>query len=469
MRPFRNYRRRPVVSALAASFALCAGSLNTANAGGFALIEIGASGLGNAYAGAAAVAADTSTVWFNPAGMLNLAPREFSAAAHVIATDASFSNRGTTLSSLLGGSEISGPASEDISRNTGIPNIFYVQQFSDDLAFGFGFTVPFGSATEYDEEWVGRYSSVESGVTVFDLNPTVAYRVNDRLSIGGGISVQIMEATLSSAVDSGATCLGLAAQAPTLSTADCINAGLAPGNLATDGFAEITGDSVEATFNLSALFEPRDGTRFGVAYRHSVDHSLDGDADFDVNPALAGVLQTAQIPLLIDGGATAGADLPPQLMFSAAHQLNDRVQLLADATWTGWSSLEEIRIVFDNPAQPDSPTPLQWDDVWRVSAGVNFALNEQWTLRGGLAFDQEPIPNATLRSARVPRDDTSWVSVGAGYRFSNTISFDFGLALLSIDEIPINNDVLDATGGSTVRGLFDTSATIVSAQFNWNF
>ena len=197
MKPLRHFRRLPVASAVALSVALGAGSINTAHAGGFALIEIGASGLGNAYAGAAAVAADTSTVWFNPAGMLKLASREFSAAAHVIATDATFSNRGTNLSSLVGGAAVDGPATEDIGRNTGIPNIFYVQQFSEDLAFGFGFTVPFGSATEYDEDWVGRYASVESGVTAFDLNPTVAYRINDRFSIGGGISIQILDATLS--------------------------------------------------------------------------------------------------------------------------------------------------------------------------------------------------------------------------------------------------------------------------------
>lgn len=469
MRPLNKFRRLPVATAVATSLAIGTVSLNTAQAGGFALIEIGASGLGNAYAGAAAVAADSSTVWFNPAGMLNLAPREFSVAGHGIAGDATFNNRGTNLSSLLGGAAISGNAREDFGAETIIPNLFYVHRYSDDLAFGFGLTVPFGSSTEYDDDWVGRYSSVESGITVIDLNPTVAYRINDRFSIGGGISVQFLDATLSQAVDSGGSCLGLAAQVPTLSQADCLNAGLAPGNLATDSFAEITGDSVDVTFNLSVLFEPREGTRIGVAYRNGIDHELEGDADFTVNPALAGVLQNAQLPIFQDVSASAGADLPPQLMFSIAHQLNSRVQLLADATWTGWSSLEEIRVQFDNPVQPDSPTPLNWENAWRVSAGLNYQLNNKWTLRGGVAFDGDPTPNANFRTSRVPRDDTRWLSVGAGYRLNDRSSFDVGYSFLSIGELPIDNNILDAAGNTTVRGLIDQTANILSAQYTLKF
>lgn len=462
MKKFLFVWQLPVVAMVA--------SLNSAHAGGFSTIEIGASGLGNAYAGAAAVAADTSTVWFNPAGMLELGQREFSAALHVLDVDTTFSNRGTNLSSLLGGGPVSGPDFEDIGQTVVLPNLFYMQQISDRLAFGFGVTVPFGSSTEYDRDWVGRYSSIESGVNVIDFNPTVAYRVSDRVSVGGGISVQYMTATLSSAIDGGATCLGLAATGNTpLQRSDCLNAGLVPGNQATDSVAEIEGDSVEVTFNVSALFQLQQATRLGVAYRHGADHSLDGDADFTVNPGLAGVLESAGLSLLQDGGGTAGADLPAQLMLSVVHDANRRLQLLADATWTGWSSLEEIRIVFDNPAQPDSPTPLNWENVWRLSAGANYRLNDAWTLRAGVAFDEEPIPSSSFRSPRIPGSDRTWLSVGAGYRFSKHASVDVGFTHVMLDETPVSNDVLDQTGAPTTRGLYDSSVNILGAQLSLRF
>ena len=471
-RPLAFFKQQTVTTA-ALSVALAASALavtGKAHAGGFALIEIGASGLGNAYAGASAVSADTSTVWFNPAGMLHLAPREFAAAAHVISTDSTFNNRGTSLSSLVGGAAVSGPETDDIGQATAVPNLFYVHRVSDDIALGFGLTVPFGSSTEYDDDWVGRYSASESGVAVFDFNPTIAYRVNDKVKLGGGISLQYMDATLSSIIDSGASCLGLAgAPNSPLSQADCINAGLVPGNQATDSFSEVQGDSVEFTFNVSALIEPQEGTRFGIAYRHGVDHTIEGDADFQLNPVLEQVVQSAGLPLFVDGGAQAGADLPPTVMFSVAHQASSRLQLLADATWTGWSSLEELRVTFDNPAQPDAPTPLNWKNVWRVSVGANFQLNDTWTLRGGLAFDEEAIRNSNFRSPRIPGNDRHWISFGAGYKLSDSISFDFGLSQLFLNDTAINNNVLDAAGGSTVRGFYEQSVTIAAAQLNWKF
>ena len=101
-----------------------------------------------------------------------------------------------------------------------------------------------------------------------------------------------MSATLGSAIDSGASCSDCSRALP---ASACLNAGLAPNNLATDSAALVEGDSLDFTFNLSAMYEPRE-TRLGVAYRHSVDHTLDGDVDFDLSPALAGVVQANSCP-----------------------------------------------------------------------------------------------------------------------------------------------------------------------------
>ncbi len=441
---------------------------SAAQAGGFALIEQGGSGMGNAYAGASAVSQDASTVWFNPAGMLELKNHQIAVAAHVIAVNSDFTDRGTTLNAALGLGAVPGDGNVDAGGVSGLPNLYYVKPINNDLAFGFGISVPFGNSTEYNDDWVGRYQAVESAVTVLDFNPSIAYRVNERVSIGGGISVQLFDATLGSAVDSGATCLGLVSRG-TLELAECIGAGLTEAGVrANDGYADVTGDSVAATFNLGVLFKPRAGTKLGVAYRHSINHELDGEGKFTTNAGLAAVLANRGIPLFQDAGATAEADLPSSVMFSIAHEANDKLELLADATFTAWSSLQELRVKFDNPVQPDTFNNLAYEDVWRVSAGLNYKQSNQLTLRAGVAYDQDPVPSPQLRTPRIPGNERTWLSFGAGYKVNDKLQLDVGFAHLFIDQTPIDN-ASESAGGTTLRGVFDTDANLFSAQLTYKF
>ena len=478
-RPMAN--RHLMYGKLAAAIASCVG-LGTAHAGGFALIEQGATGLGNAYAGSAAVSADASTVWFNPAGMLELAPREFAIAAHVIAVDTKFSDRGTTLNPAFGVDDaqgqfqlvdVPGEQSAEPGGNTVIPNIYYAHRLKPNLAVGVGISVPFGSSTDYGSDWVGRYQAVESGVSVIDINPTVAYQLTPTFSIGGGISVQLMEATLGNSVDSGATCLGLV-NAGAVGLNDCVATGLTtPGNRATDGYAEVVGDSTEVTFNLGMLYKPAPETRLGATYRHGSEHTLEGDGTFTTNAGLqtvlddnAAVLDAAGIVLFQDSDATALAKLPPSVSLSGSHQIG-KVQLLADATWMGWSVFEELRIKFDS-GQSDSFNTQSWNDVWRVSGGLNYLHSPKLTLRAGLAYDESPVPSPALRTARIPGNDRTWIAIGAGLNLDNGVALDFGYAHLMLDETPIDN-ASEASGGTTLRGVYDSSINILSAQLSWSF
>lgn len=444
-------------------------------AGGFALIEQGASGLGNAYAGAAAVSRDASTVWFNPAGMAEIKERQLLAAGHVIAVNSEFSDRGTTLNPAFGGGFVdpnfATSDAEDASGNSGIPNLYYVHPLKQGVTLGIGLSVPFGNSSDYDRAWVGRYQAIESAVAAIDINPSIAYRVNEQVNVGAGLSIQSMSASLGSAVDSGATCFGLAARG-SLQLAECLGAGLTgAGNAATDGFADIEGDGVALSFNLGVLFKPRVGTKLGLAYRHGLEHELEGDADFTNNPGFEALLANTAtpIPLFLDAPVTAEASLPPTLMFSATHQVNDQLELLADATFTGWSSFEELRIVFDSPTiQPDTFNTLSFEDVWRVSAGVNYEYSDQLTLRAGVAYDEDPVPSPQLRTARIPGNERVWAAFGLGYEFNKKVGVDVGFAHLMVDDTPIDN-ASEAAGGTTLRGVFETSANIISAQVTVQF
>jgi len=422
-------------------------------AGGFALIEQGAAGLGNAYAGAAAVSEDASTVWFNPAGMAEIKEKQLLAAGHIVLVDSDFTDRGTTLNPAFGlgfvDPNFGSSGTVDPGGATFLPALHYVHPWEHGITFGIGLGVPFGNSSDYDPDWVGRYQATESSVSAIDINPSVAYRVNDKLNVGGGVSLQFFNAELGTAVDSGGTCFGLAA-AGSLQLAECLGAGLTgPAQVETDGFALVA-------------------TKIGLAYRHSFDHEIEGDADFDNNENFEALLAANGIPLFLDGGASAAADLPSTVMLSGAHQLTDKIELLADATWTRWNRLQELRIRFDNPAQPDTVTTLGYENVFRVSAGLTYRHNEKLTFRGGIALDEDPVPSPELRTPRIPGVDRTWIAAGVGYKVNDRIGVDVSYANLSLDDAPVDN-ASEAAGGTTLRGVFDTSAHIFSAQVTVNF
>ncbi|ASJ74749.1 OmpP1/FadL family transporter [Granulosicoccus antarcticus] len=450
------------------------------NAGGFALIEHGASGMGNAYAGAAAVSNDPSTVWFNPAGMSELDGRQVSVGIHLLKTDTTWTDEGTTLGALLGRGEASGPDTSEPGTLSTLPNFYYVAPINQQWSYGLSIGVPFGSSTEYDRDWKGRYSTVKSGIEVIDINPAISYKMSEKVSLGFGISVQQLSAELASAVDSGAACLRLAADRfdTSFTTADCINAGLTPGNVENDGYAEVTGDSIAMSFNMGALFKPRNDLKIGVAYRHSIDHEIDGDGDFTTPENLQAIYASnttaASQPLtnsfLTDTGAKAEVDLPATFSISTAWQTTDKVQLLGDITWTGWSSFEELRIRYENEDQGETLSTQSWEDVFRYSVGINYAYSDKLVLRTGVAYDEEAIPNAQLRTARIPGNDRTWFSVGAGYQLSKRVSFDLGYAHLFLDETPIDHSSPESGGtAQEVRGTYDSTVDILSAQINWEF
>src|SRR5919108_4524022 len=177
------------VLALGVASALSFAFTHQARASAFALQEQGVSGLGNAYAGAAAVAEDASTVWWNPAGMSKL-PRgvHVLAGGHVIIPSTKFTNDGSTPAAA------SNPAlvgnGEDAGETAFVPNLFFAMGLNPAWSIGLGINVPFGLATEYAPDWIGRFQGIESQVKTLNINPSMAFRISDAVSFGFGVSYQ---------------------------------------------------------------------------------------------------------------------------------------------------------------------------------------------------------------------------------------------------------------------------------------
>jgi long-chain fatty acid transport protein len=430
-------------------------------ASGFALIELNARGQGNAFAGASAHTPDASTVYFNPAGMMLLQDDQIAAAAHVVMPKSSFNDDGSKSSDLLGGAPLTG-TDDDGGSNAFVPNFYWVTALNEDMKFGLGVNAPFGLATKYDDTWRGRYHGVVSDLRTININPSLGYRVNDKMSVGGGLNVMLADVDLSSAIDFGAICIA------SFNPATCAGLGSLPQQ--ADGFAELEGDNFDDLglgFNFGLLYEISSQTSVGAAFRSEVDLKVSGDAKFKVPASSSFVFANNAF---IDTGLKADVTTPASLSVSLSHS-RDQITYLADITWTGWSSFDELRVKYDNPDQPDSVTTEDWNNTLRYSFGIDYQYTDKLVLRSGVAYDETPVPSAERRTPRLPGNDRTWLSFGASYQYSQQLSFDVGYSHLFIDDPKINNEFESSipTLASTLKGDYQASVDIISAQLNWHY
>jgi long-chain fatty acid transport protein len=412
-------------------------------ASGFALIEQSVSSMGTAYAGAGSIAEDASTVFFNPASMARLEGKQLSGGLHVVIPKTEFT--GTAAYNPLYGSSanippVPGGDNDTDAGETGVvPHFTYVQELNNRWNFGLTVNVPFGLKTEYGTGWVGRYSSTEGDITTINLNPALSYKVDEHVTVGAGVSAMYANLIYKLAIDD--VFLGV------------------PGATG-DGFGEYDIDDWGFGWNVGILLEPSEHTRFGFAYRSNVDVELEGDFTSTSGAAPSNT-------------ASADVSLPSSLLLSAYHELDSNWAVMADIMWTNWNKLQSL--VLRSGSGSTGTIPLHWDDTMRYAIGATYKRDEHWTFRGGLAFDESPIPSPEFRLAALPDEDRTWLTLGAGYRLSRNLSFDFGYAHLFIDDPKINStDAYSSAvpfneGLHRITGEYDASVDIISAQANWKF
>ena len=398
---------------LVACVALACGA-GFAHAAGFALIEQNASGLGNAYAGQAAVAADASTIFFNPAGLTELSDMQVVVSGNLIQPSAEFSG---SASPSFGGGQ-----GGDAGGLAFVPNLYFSLPLASNVSAGVGIYAPFGLKTEYDAGWVGRFQALKSEINTVNVNPSVAWKINDRLSLGAGVDVQRIDATLSNNIT------------PAVS-----------GSLMT-----VTGKDYGWGYNLGLLWQPDQDTRIGLAYRSQIDYTLTG--------------QLTANAVLPSGDVAADVTMPASASLSLLRKLAPNVDLLADVTWTGWSAFDRLAVVYTSLPVALPVTQENWRDNWRYSLGATWHQDSAWNWRAGVAYDQTPVSDA-YRTPRIPDESRTWIALGGQYRMDKKNAIDFGYAHLFIKSASINS----TTAAGALTGTYDNYVNIVSAQYTHGF
>ena len=461
--------------ALVAVMAACLPGL--AWASNFQLTEQSVTSLGSAHAAGAAYANDASSIWYNPAGLTRLHDPELDAGLSVIRVGFAFT---PTTAVDAAGNPLTGNNGGNPGKLGAVPFIYYSTPLNDKLAFGIGLGVPFGLATSYNANSIFRYQAIYTSVTVLNLNPTLAYKFNDHWSAGFGVDIQKMDVKLTNDVDFGAVCFA------EVNPVNCTGMGLVPQG--HDGFFQGTASNTHTGFNFGVLWQDA-ATRVGFSYRSRVKHSLTGSASFTNVPALfasQGLFQTQ--------GISADFTTPQIVSLSLYQQLDSQWSLMADWSYTGWSSFQNLTINFAsyNPSSGTGQPPVTVDEGLsnsnRFAVGANYKFNDQWTFRGGVALDKSPVPNPSApcntatppnfatcnnavnasRTARLPDADRKWIAVGASWKVSEHSQWDIGYAHLFINShIPFAQ--LDSSSGDYISGQYKADADILGIQYIYKF
>ncbi len=392
----------------------------TAQAGGLYLYEIGSPDVGLAAAGYAARAQDASTAFTNPAGMTRLERPSLLLGAQPMYMNLDFSaDANTTVAGNSGDS------------NGWMPGggLFYVHPVSDKLAIGLAMTGYFGLALDYQDDWVGRYYVQETAMQAAAFQPAIAWKVNDRFSVGAGVAM--LYGMFEDKV--------------------AINRVL---DTLPDAQLELSDEDLAVQLNLGVLYEPLPGTRFGLTYLSAADLDFSDNADFSgFGPTLTGIFGL--------GGRTIdlGMTMPQAVMSSVYHEVNDRLALLANLGWQDWSEFGKVDVAISDTSI-DLTTDLNYRDTWHVALGTQYRLSTPWLLSAGIAYDSAMLDEDDL-GPTLPVGETWRFALGGSYDWSSNVTLGMAYELAWGGDLDM--DVERGPLAGRVAGTYDNVAIHIVA------
>ncbi len=416
-----------------------------AQAAGYAIKETSATQLGQSFAGAGALKNDISAMWNNPATMAFMKGHHFAVSASYIIPSAKFKEGG---SSTRQGSGLGGEAGVQAA----VPALYAMWSIQDNMKLGLALTSPFGLETHYDENWRGRYNAIRTRLRSLNINPNFAYKVNDYVSLAMGVSFQYVDIDLTKKINNASV-----------------------GGVGDARF-KARGNDWGAGFNVGLLVKPWEGARLGLAYRSKITHGLNGDVTISgLNiGAGAGAAAIAAGANLAEGQAdiTAHLTTPESIDFSYAQDLGEAWTLLASVVWTRWNRFSDLDIRHKaNGTSVGSPERQGWKNVWFFALVANWKVAQNWMLRAGAAYDQEPI-NDLHRTAKLPGNDRTWLSAGVDWNFA-----DWGKIALTYTHIFMKDGKINKLDGVTpvfaagdrLQGKVQNKVDIIGLQANFKF
>lgn len=381
------------------SFAVSMLYCNITYAAAYQLYELGTPIIGTAGVGQAAVAQDASTAYFNPAGMALLCKSQLMLGSQLMIPHNKFSkNSGTTINGNNGGN--AGVLSPGM-------DLYFVYNYSPKLQFGIAMTAPYGGELDYNDGWVGRFTTQTVTFYSINVNPSFSYKINHNLAIGAGVAVEYVNLQQTIAL---------------------------PFLAQNDGQMKISANNTHVGFNIGLMLTPTNTTRIGLAYRSEIKHDLNGSLTF---------LKIANTP-----GVSTQLIMPQNVILSLDQQWH-KFALLAEAGWANWSAMQNTILTVRGYS---AITPLDWKDTYRLGIGTQYNFTRKFLLQAGVAYDSSPTTTA-LRQPDLPMDQQVRAGIGVIYNLIDHTTLAASYEYLNLGKANINN----TTTNGTLSGSYPTN------------
>ncbi len=396
-----------------------------ASAGALAVHEQSAFGQGASYAGVAA-GGSLSTMFWNPAVMTQFAGVQSASSYSAFLPSVKNSPTSGTYAALGG--------TFNTYQAALIPAGYMSYQLSPNLWLGMSLNAPFGLSVGFPESWAGRdYAAGNTSLHTYNAAPSIAYRINDWISVGAGVQIQYAKAALNH---------GVSLFIPGVGTFPV-------------GDANLSGTGWGYGFTAGVTLTPTPTTTIGLGYRSGIDQKIDG------------ILKT---PVSLIGASTT-VDLPGVLSLGIRQRLDQNLTLLGTVEWTDWSRIGTSNILVNGATV--TTLPFQYKDGWLFSAGLEYQANERMTLRTGFGYEISPVTDQ-VRTPLIPDADRFWASVGASYVIIKGLKADVAYSHVyepnaSINISPTSGNPWFATTGITYIGNARSHADIISLGVNWKW
>jgi long-chain fatty acid transport protein len=368
-------------------------------AAGLILYEVNSPSTGTASAGWAALAKDASTAFQNPAGMTRLDQSQLLVGVQPLIVTSEFNSGAGTR--VMGGGDDGGNAGGVLPSAGG----YYVYSASDRFKLGLSVLSYFGAALDYGDTWVGRYRVEKTAFITATIAPSLAYRINNWLSVGAMLNITYAYFKNETAVNN---LIGPDGQ---VSYKD-IGAGVGGG--------------------FGVLIEPTESTRLGMTYYSPVGLNFNDTPSFSgLGPVMSALFPGRRLGLTYT--------IPQWLMVSGYQQVTDDLAIMANFGWQDWSQFGSVDVSLqEDLARPGAfTTNLNMKNTYHAALGAQYRIAKPWLISLGFAYDSSPMSEEN-RSPSLPLDRNWRGAAGIQYEWSKNLTLGFAYEYINLGSANIN-------------------------------
>lgn len=400
----------------------CAMLSGMAHAGGYQVNLQGQKNIGMGHTGVG-LALDEASIFFNPGAMSHLRENGFQLGASGIISKIAYLETAP------------GNATAQTDNPLGNPFTAYAVYGKEEspLKFGLGVYTPYGSSVNWGDEWSGRYGLNELTLTAVFIQPTISYKIGDKLGIGAGFVYALGGVNLKRSIP-------------------------VQNQQAEDGHAELDGSANGIGFNAGIFFQPSEKFSVGLNYRSKVDMKVEGgDATFTVPGSLASRFPATTFD--------ASLPLPSNITLGIGFMPTESFTIAADVQRVNWSAYESLR--FDYAAAVNgsnfTENARNYEDAYIYRLGLQYKVTDAFSLRAGAYLDQSPVQDGYL-TPETPDADARGLSAGLGYRFGENFQVDASFLYINKKE---RTDLSNLSGG--IGGTYKAVAYIPGLALSYKF